>query len=263
MKLETYLEGDVTIFTFTGELDTFNLQPVSKQIDGTIEAGRTRIVFDLRLMTFINSSALGYLIRARKTAKAAGGDAVLASPSQFVRRLIATVGIEKLFRIFENSDEAVRYLEGQKSAKQEKIGGAEADQSMVSPNTLIATVPMHDRPRKLVCKLHSLYAYGVKFRWEIPAVGTPDQAIHSVNVDRHLTAGAPVKVKFRQPFLEQNRYFDLESTIALVTKTTSADGKPEAEITVHFKDTETEDLKLIQKFVKELDALRNELKPNS
>ena len=53
----------VAILGFTGEFDAFNLPTVSEKIDVLIQTGCTELVFNLRLLKFINSSALGYLIR--------------------------------------------------------------------------------------------------------------------------------------------------------------------------------------------------------
>ena len=78
MKLEKfrYTEGDVSVVVlkFTGEFDTFNLPAFSERIDRIISLGDTRLVLDLHLLTFINSAALGYMIKTHKGVAAKGGD---------------------------------------------------------------------------------------------------------------------------------------------------------------------------------------------
>ena len=66
MKLEKHRYEDVVILKFTGEFDTFNLPAFSERIDRMIDGGDTQMVFDLRLLKFINSAALGYLIKTAK-----------------------------------------------------------------------------------------------------------------------------------------------------------------------------------------------------
>ena len=59
MKVERNRVQDVTILKFVGEFDAFNLPTYSQKIDALVEEGETSMVFNLHLLTFINSSALG------------------------------------------------------------------------------------------------------------------------------------------------------------------------------------------------------------
>ena len=168
MKLDTTQQGDVTILEFTGEFDAFNLGPVAKAIDEMIDQGEARIVFQLKKLTFINSSALGYLIRARKKAQAAGGDAVLAEPSKFVRKLLATVGLDRLFSIYESTDDALKHYGGGLMAPGANLAGEEIDETLLGANSLIFTIDVEGRARKYIGKISSLHADGLKFRFEVP-----------------------------------------------------------------------------------------------
>ena len=76
MKVERKEWDGVTILTFTGEWDAFNLPTFSAKIDNLVESGNTNLVFNLRLLTFINSSALGYLVKTKRAVEAGGGDLV-------------------------------------------------------------------------------------------------------------------------------------------------------------------------------------------
>ena len=69
MKLEKTRYEDILILRFVGEFDTFNLPGFQERIEAMIAGGDVRYVLDVRLLKFINSSALGYLIRLSKQLK--------------------------------------------------------------------------------------------------------------------------------------------------------------------------------------------------
>jgi anti-anti-sigma factor len=81
MKLEKRRYDDVVILKFTGEFDAFNLPTFSQKIDAMIEAGDRQLVLDLHALKFINSAALGYLIKTSKRVREMKGEMVLALPS--------------------------------------------------------------------------------------------------------------------------------------------------------------------------------------
>ena len=110
MKIERKTAGNVTILAFTGEFDAFNLPTVGEKIDQLIQKGCTHLVFNLRLLKFINSSALGYLIKTAKRLKELDGELVLAEPSKFFQTTIKTLGIDQIFKIFPNDEESVKYF---------------------------------------------------------------------------------------------------------------------------------------------------------
>lgn len=260
MKLEHTQQGDVTILEFTGEFDAFNLGPVSKAIDDMIAHGQSKLVFQLKLLTFLNSSALGYLIKARKKAQAAGGDAVLAEPSKFVRKLLATVGLDKLFSIYDDTASALKHFGGGLMAPGANLSNEEADESLLGANAIIFTLDVEGRSRKYIGKIASLYADGLKFRWDVPGWSRDARPpLSTANFDKVACPGAVVQVKFRQPFLVQGRYFEMASTVVRATRDTRDDGSCESLFTIRYQNAKPEDLALLRQFVSDMEAFRNEI----
>ena len=101
---------DVTVLTFDGELNEQNLPTISAEIDGLIETGNRKLVFNFHRMTFIYSSALGYLIRTKKRVQTQAGDLVLVQPSAFVMKALTALGLIEFFDIFETDEEGVRFF---------------------------------------------------------------------------------------------------------------------------------------------------------
>ena len=54
-----------------------------RRIAALIERGTNHLLLDMRLVKFINSTALGAIIRVHKRCKAEGGELVISQPSSF------------------------------------------------------------------------------------------------------------------------------------------------------------------------------------
>jgi anti-anti-sigma factor len=65
------------------------------------------VIIDLADVTFVDSSGLGALIVARKTARERGGSVSLVSPPPVVRRLLGSTRLHDIFDIHESLAEAV------------------------------------------------------------------------------------------------------------------------------------------------------------
>ena len=59
------------------------LKAFQEEVEGLIKAGVVHIVMNLRLVKFINSTALGGLIKASKILTANGGQLQISRPSRF------------------------------------------------------------------------------------------------------------------------------------------------------------------------------------
>jgi anti-sigma B factor antagonist len=259
MNLDIVQDGDVTIAEFDGEFDAFNLAPTAKRIDGLIEAGDARLVFNLRKLSFINSSALGYLIKVRKKAQAAGGDVVLVQPSNFFRKTLVTLGLDKLFCVYETTDDGVNHYTGKLAAPGADLGD-EIDQTLTGANAILFSLIPPIGTKRYVGRITSLYSNGLKFRWEVPG-WTRDfrPPLSTANFDKEIHPGRKMRIKFRQPFMVQGHYFEMDATIALVGRDVLDDGRNEALFSVRYDDARAEDLDLLKRFVDDMAELRSEI----
>lgn len=112
VEIERKTVHEIEIVTLSGELDEFNLEPITAKLDALLDSGVRRLVFNLGGLRFINSSALAYMLKTRGRLKDAGGELVITRPSRFFHSAITTLGTERLFTTFENDDDAVEYLRG-------------------------------------------------------------------------------------------------------------------------------------------------------
>jgi anti-anti-sigma factor len=97
-ELSRELEGRQGVLTLVGELDTAAAHDVDRAVDQLVEDGVTSLVIDLDQVSFIDSSGLRSLIRAKQQL----GDAHavhLRSPQAATRRLLEITGLEDQFRL--------------------------------------------------------------------------------------------------------------------------------------------------------------------
>ncbi|MGH7150798.1 MAG: STAS domain-containing protein [Planctomycetota bacterium] len=110
MRIETVEREGCAILRLKGDFDTFQC-PVLEDALGRLKSrGIVRVGLDARLLSFANSTALGTILRARRTLASSGGELVLVRPSPFLRGLLAKVGLERVLRVLEEEDEAFSHL---------------------------------------------------------------------------------------------------------------------------------------------------------
>ncbi len=89
-----------------GRMDAVTVPSFEAVIDEYLTAGHVRLVIDLAEVTYISSSGLRALLRARRQAQAGGGDVALCDMSERVTEVFDMIGFNNLFRIFPHATEA-------------------------------------------------------------------------------------------------------------------------------------------------------------
>ena len=84
----------VARFALEGELDLATIEPLRSAVDRAVEAGARHVVFDLRNVTFLDSSALALFSRAAQRI-----EVTIEQPSDFVRRTIEITGLASLLTV--------------------------------------------------------------------------------------------------------------------------------------------------------------------
>jgi anti-anti-sigma factor len=98
---------DTVVISLEGELDFAASAALRNRVDST--SGHA-VVLDLRLVTFVDSSALRELLRARVDLEARGDRLVLAAVAPSVRRLFELTHTGQLFETAPTRDAALRLL---------------------------------------------------------------------------------------------------------------------------------------------------------
>ena len=222
--LKENLSG-IVVLTLKGEFDSFVTNPFSNEIAKVHADGVHKIVLNMRLVKFVNSTALGAMIKARKGCKSEGGDLVISQPSAGVREAMESLGLDRLFSTYEDDDAAITALD--RTAAVELDGDSES--------TVMIHLPEGSRP--IVARLRRLEKDSI----ECQAPGSHEG----------LVVGRAVRLKFRLP-LYRKEFFDLSARIEKVEA--SDDGST---VGMHFTKVTDEDREAIESFVSDMKDLRD------
>jgi anti-sigma B factor antagonist len=88
-----------------GELDVADAAGVAATLAAVAVHGRA-IIVDLAGLEFIDSSGLAALVLARKQARQAGGDLLLAAPQDQVLRVLAVTRLIEVFSVHASVEQA-------------------------------------------------------------------------------------------------------------------------------------------------------------
>ena len=235
MKIEDRNEAGVTIVTLTGELDTDTLEETRAFIDGRIDAGAAKLCINLGGLKFINSSSIGYFVALHKRLNNEGGTLVLSQPSDFLHTAISTLGLDQLFAIFANDEDALKHFAGE--GTETVTSDAPVDPTMLGSTEMQFALAGGDGPQATARILH-LWKDGISFKY-------PDAGVAGDVDPEQLGFGTKLSVTFQQPFIDRNHLFRIEGEIAY-----SLD-QEDGSVKHHLRYTQIadDDLKKIEDFV--------------
>jgi len=203
-----------------GEFDTYYVSHLQDEIDALLNAGVSNAVLNLRMVRFINSTALGAIIKTSKQLAKAGGRLVIARPSTFCRSIIEKVGLDRVVPVYDTEEEAARAVLEGGDTPQGKEGGGSAlmDESSVlfAPTDMAriehfltetrrhteAVNPVHGHKFGSnwtgIGRMASLDENGLRFTWS-----GGETRLEPFAMGQLLAIGTELKVKFRLPLLRK------------------------------------------------------------
>ncbi|AFY46860.1 anti-anti-sigma factor [Nostoc sp. PCC 7524] len=104
-RVENTMNQQVKVVKLTGIINTTNSLELRESITNLVDSGAKIVLVDCQEVTFMDSSALGALVLAFKTLRAAGTKLFLCSINEQVRILFELTGMDKVFEIFNSQDE--------------------------------------------------------------------------------------------------------------------------------------------------------------
>ena len=107
MEITTKEYRRAAILTVSGRIDTSTSTEFEETIKDLIDNSQFNLVVDFANVDFLSSSGLRILVTTRKKLHEMSGDIVLANPSQRARDSIEIAGLDKLFAIYTNREEAI------------------------------------------------------------------------------------------------------------------------------------------------------------
>jgi anti-sigma B factor antagonist len=97
------------VIALSGELDLYSCPEFKEELLRVIGAGATLVVVDLMETTFIDSTALGVLIRGVERLKLQDGRLVVACSDPNIVKIFEVTGLDRIFTVHRSLDEALAH----------------------------------------------------------------------------------------------------------------------------------------------------------
>lgn len=107
MKIDVSVVGKVATLSLAGEFDTFSYTSLTNEVERLLVGGTVNVILNMRLVRFVNSSALAAVVRADKLCRKADGMLVISEPSPFARDIFGKFGIQNIVPVVDNDAQAI------------------------------------------------------------------------------------------------------------------------------------------------------------
>ena len=107
---EEPLEPSGVVLTVGGELDIATAPELRARLSAAVDAGLSRLVIDLRPLSFLDSVALATLLQARRRLGDDGRLAVVVAADSYVRLIFEVAGMPQCIDVFETREQAVTHV---------------------------------------------------------------------------------------------------------------------------------------------------------
>jgi anti-anti-sigma factor len=217
MHISVEPRDDYAVLHLRGEFDTYYVPMLQQEIDALIKAGIVRVVLNLRLVKFINSTALGAMIKASKLLHAKNGKLVISRPSTFCRDIIEKVGLDRVVTVYDSDEDAAASFAETKTKK-----AAAHDQEFAENSSSVLFTPVDEariehflsHSKRIVKapitkeksdsvwsgagRMLALDAKSLRFTWN-----GGSSELSPFAMSQMLSIGTEWKVKFRLPLLKK------------------------------------------------------------
>ncbi len=100
-------EPHVAVVTPVGEVDVFTAPELERELVSAIGRGAELVVLDMKDTSFVDSVALGVLLRTLRRLEQRGGDLRIAGAHRNVLRVLEMTSLDKVFAIHASRETAL------------------------------------------------------------------------------------------------------------------------------------------------------------
>lgn len=109
MKIQRKDVDDIVVLIPEDRFDILGFLDLEEMLAEVLAEGRNRVVLDLSLVTFANSSSLAVVARFAREAEILGGTLALAAVNRTIEKLLEAMGMRRgLVEVYESTEQAVR-----------------------------------------------------------------------------------------------------------------------------------------------------------
>ncbi|WP_194762378.1 STAS domain-containing protein [Microbacterium sp. UFMG61] len=98
MDISTDIRDGYAVIALSGRLTATGAPLLRKAVTDLVASGDARIVVDMAALQFVDSSGLGALVGALKSARVAGGDLRIAAVPEAVRTVLHLTNLDRVLR---------------------------------------------------------------------------------------------------------------------------------------------------------------------
>ena len=112
MKFKSEIHHDYLVLTLEGNLIGEDMgSGILEVTNDAIGDGILKCLIDIEQVKYINSTGIGVLITLLTKFRNQGGEVVIMHPSEHVQKLLVITKLTAIFKIADNLEEAVDYLQ--------------------------------------------------------------------------------------------------------------------------------------------------------
>jgi anti-sigma B factor antagonist len=108
---EEPLPGGLVV-AVSGEVDLATAPELRERLGAAVDSGVTRIVVDLREVTFMDSIGLAAVVHARSRLGADSRLALVVAPDSYAELVLEIAGMPRAFAIFADREAAIAHVRG-------------------------------------------------------------------------------------------------------------------------------------------------------
>lgn len=110
LEVDVRYQDDIPVVEARGECDLITSRKLKEMVDGLVDAGHCKIVFDFRGMTYIDSSGFRTLLEAKSRVSEKGGDIALVGMTAPVERVFNLLRLEDFIIRADSIEDAVERM---------------------------------------------------------------------------------------------------------------------------------------------------------
>jgi len=231
MEIRQSFEDDILILSLAGDFDTTEVDYFTAEIATAVDAGHFRIGLDFSALEFVNSTALGALIRAQKSLAQYGGALAAFGASPGVEKTFRLLELQRRIPLHESLEAAKAWLKEQ--GAESVSGGGEAVEFLV----LGAEEAFGKRARR--GRMEEIREEGISIAFE---------NLEGLDVEAAVPVGATVKLSFRIPLYHASHVFRVEGAITGHEML----GRETVALRIDFTEISEEEREAVKQYVKDM-----------
>lgn len=241
MEILSASENGIRFLGFVGAFDTPEVEAFNAHIESAIDEQHFKVCINVGQMTFINSTALGSLIRAQKRLKQYGGDLSVAELQGFAVQVFRTLGIDRKIKCYASEADAVEYL---RTVGTEGVGVDGEIQIAFQFLDPAQTAFAGTEPR--IGRMVKIGEAGISFQWE---------NLDGLDSERIFVPGAQIRLRFQLPMYHESHTFQADGSVLSVEVSAGT----RLLVATRFAALRDVEKRAIQQYVRDIRYLKGEI----